>query len=227
MSTAPGMIGRVLAPAIKLWLHSQAKIDQLDLTIGGGSRQLLGGNIPEVAIAAQGIIYQGISLQQMSLLGSNISVNLPQMMRGQAFRLLEEVRIQAEVQLLEANFNDSLRSELWQQALSLALGDISSFLGLPPADPWQGLQFRLRPDRFCLQTTSATELSLSFDLPDPQTLRLHSPHWQSESQPAPDLSPLESYAIALGEDVSLTRLQIHEGHVDLAGEFRVLPTPAA
>lgn len=226
MGTAPGIIGRVLAPAIKLWLHSQATIAQLDLQIGGGSRQLLGGTIPDVAIAAQGIVYQGLCLERMSLLGSEIRVNLPQMVRGQAFQLLQEIRIQAEVQLLESNFNDSLASELWQKALWQILGDCWQQLGLSLEQLATQLQFRLRPDRLHLQFAPETELSLSLDLTDPQTLRLHSPQWQSASQPAPDLQWLESYAIALGEDVAIASLVISEGQVDLTGEFRVLPTVA-
>ncbi|WP_126147074.1 DUF2993 domain-containing protein [Synechococcus elongatus] len=226
MGTAPGIIGRVLAPAIKLWLHSQATIAQLDLTIGGSSRQLLGGTIPEVAIAAQGIVYQGLCLERMSLLGSEIRVNLPQMVRGQAFQLLQEIRIAAEVQLLEANFNDSLSSELWQQAIWQILADYWQQLGLSVEQLATQLQFRLRPDRLHLLITPDTELSLGLALVDPQTLRLHSPQWQSATQPAPDLSGLEAYAIALGEDVSIASLVISDGKVDLTGEFRVLATAA-
>lgn len=226
MSTAPGMIGRVLAPAIKLWLHSQATIEQLDLKIGGSSRQLLGGTIPEVAIAAQGIVYQGLCLERMSLLGSEIRVNLPQMVRGQAFQLLQEVRIQAEVQLLEANFNDSLVSELWQQALWQILADCWQQLGLSAEQLATQLQFRLRRDRLHLQIAPDTELSLGLDLVDPQTLHLHSPQWQSASQPEPDLRGFDPYAIALGEDVAIASLEISDGKVDLTGEFRVLATVA-
>ena len=50
-----GIVGSILAPACRVWLRSQVShVDDLQVDIAGGSRQILGGTIPGVTVVAVG-----------------------------------------------------------------------------------------------------------------------------------------------------------------------------
>ena len=112
-------MGSVLAPACRVWLRSQvSQVDSLQVDIQGGSRQILGGTIPRVAVVAVGAIYQGLSLGSIDLIAENIRINLPQVLKGQPLRLLEPIAVIAEVKFSEADLQASLAAPLLSQAIT-------------------------------------------------------------------------------------------------------------
>lgn len=88
------IIASVLSPAIKLYLRSQVdQVEGLEIKIKGGDSQILRGHIPEVSLMAQRAIYQGLFLSQVQVTGENIKINLGQVLKGKALRLLEPIFI--------------------------------------------------------------------------------------------------------------------------------------
>jgi hypothetical protein len=77
------IISTVLSPALRLWLRSQVEqLEALQFNIIGGDRQILTGHIPGVSIAASGVVYQGLHLSKIQLEGTDIRVNLGQVIKG-------------------------------------------------------------------------------------------------------------------------------------------------
>lgn len=116
------LISRVLTPAIKLWLRSQLDhIDDLQLQIDSGNRELLSGAISKVFLSAAQAVYQGIHLSRAQVIAENINTNLRQVLRGKAIRLLEPLPIQLDAALTATDLAASTDSPLFQQAMKLGL----------------------------------------------------------------------------------------------------------
>ncbi len=115
------LITNVLTKAIKLWLRTQVSdIDQLQLDIQAGDRQLISGCIPSVSIVAKSAVYQGLHLSKVDLVAKNIRINIGSVIKGQQLRLLEKVPVIGELSQLEEDLSASLSSRL----LSTALNDV-------------------------------------------------------------------------------------------------------
>ncbi len=126
------LLRNVLIPALQFWLRSQAEqVETLHLDIQGGDRQIMSGYIPQVAIAATSVIYQGLHLSELAVQGRNIRINLGQVVRGKPLKLLEIVPVEAQLQVSEADLNTSLATPL----LADAIRDVLTTLGRSPADP--------------------------------------------------------------------------------------------
>jgi hypothetical protein len=93
------------------------QIDGLEIKISGGDGQILRGHIPEVFLSAQKAIYQGLFLSQVTVTGKNIRVNLGQVIKGKALRLLEPIFIGGEITLAQADLQSSLSSSLLASGL--------------------------------------------------------------------------------------------------------------
>ncbi|MBF2028674.1 MAG: DUF2993 domain-containing protein [Oscillatoriales cyanobacterium C42_A2020_001] len=107
------LISRVLAPAVQLWVRSQLEyVENLQIEVEAGDRQLLSGAMSQVSAAASKAVYRGLHFSQISVAGEQIRTNLPQMLRGKAFRLLTAFPVSGEVTLSEADLNASLQAPL-------------------------------------------------------------------------------------------------------------------
>ena len=54
-----GLISKVLAPAVRLWLKSQTEhLEDLKLSIQAGDRQILSGKIPRIEASVVAAVYQ-------------------------------------------------------------------------------------------------------------------------------------------------------------------------
>jgi hypothetical protein len=107
------IISTVLSPAIKFWLRSQVEqVEGLDMKVIGSDGQILRGHIPEVFLEAQSAIYQGLSLSQVQVRGENIKINLGQIIKGKALRLLEPIFINGQITLKQKDLQASLTSSL-------------------------------------------------------------------------------------------------------------------
>jgi LmeA-like phospholipid-binding len=224
-----GIVGSVLSPACRVWLRSQVShVDDLRVDIQGGSRQILGGTIPQVVVVAVGAVYQGLSLGSIDLIAQNIQINLPQVIKGQPLRLLEPISVIADVKFSERDLQASLAAPLLSQAINDLLCQILA------SDPqqahwhidWQAL--KIAPSTLILQGNLTTddrtvpiEISMGIDIHDGHMLILD-PLKIDCSIDLPG-SNIDSYQIDLGTDVNITQLQLVTGTLLCQGCIQVNP----
>jgi hypothetical protein len=137
------LISKILAPALKLWLRSQLDaIENLQLSITGGNRQILSGSIPAVVISASHAIYQGIHLSQIFLEGRGIRFNIGEVIKGHPLHLIDPVPIDAQLNLSQGDLNASLKAPLFRNAVQdFLLSWLQS-----QTQSWENLQIDLGKD---------------------------------------------------------------------------------
>ena len=224
-----GIVGSVLSPACRVWLRSQVShVDDLQVDIQGGSRQILGGTIPRVAVVAVGAIYQGLSLGSIDLVAQNIRINLPQVIKGQPLRLLEPLAVIADVKFSERDLQASLAAPLLAQAINDLLAQILATD--PHQSNWHSDWHRLEiaPQTLILQGNLTTqgqtvpiEISMGIDIQDGHLLLLD-PLQISCSIDLPG-SNIHNHQIDLGSDVNITKLQLLAGELLCQGHIQVNP----
>jgi hypothetical protein len=236
------IIGSVLSPAVGLWLRSQVeKVDQLELQIEGGDRQLLTGHIPQISIMAQGVIYQGLHLNQIHLRGSGIRVNLGQVIKGKPLRLLETVPVWGELLLREAELNASLQAPLSANAVTefvvnlLRSSDATGLAENGEEQPLnlQNLKILIGADHL---TLSANLVSLSgettllvirtgLQLVSGHELQLTHPQWlpHLQAKRGLPLTDLHGFEINLGSEVDIQTLTLQPGQLFCRGKINVIP----
>jgi LmeA-like phospholipid-binding len=238
------LISKALSPAVRLWLRSQVEsIEELDFRIEGGDRQILSGCIPKVAIVARKALYQGLHLSQVDLTGEMIRINLGQVLKGKALKLLDAVPIYGVLSWDEADLNASLKAPLLKNALAeFVLPWLRSVTHLLSngwvealAKPWLlqdataeiqadqvvlWLKWRgLRDDSpLLLSTTLRTGLSLGAE----NCLKLEQPQLVVSVAQESDSIGLPDYSIELG-DVALQELGLELGRLWVQGQIKVLP----
>jgi hypothetical protein len=218
----------VLSPACRVWLRSQVShVEDLQVDIQGGSRQILGGTIPRVGVVAVGAIYQGLSLGSIDLVAENIRINLPQVIKGQPLRLLAAISVIADVKFSERDLQASLAAPLLAQALNDLLAQI---LATPHQTNWRIDWHRLAiaPQTLILQgnlmigdRTAPIEISMGIDIHDGQLLKI-APIEINCSIDLPG-SQITSHHIDLGDDVQITQLQLLAGELLCQGRIQVNP----
>lgn len=113
------LISRVLTPAMRLWVRSQLdQVEDLQIAIEAGDRQILGGGINRVSAAASKAVYRGLHFSRIQVTGQDIQTNLGQMLRGKPFQLLAAFPVIGEVTLTEADLNASLSAPLLTEAVT-------------------------------------------------------------------------------------------------------------
>jgi len=138
------LIRKVLSPAVRLWLRSQVdSVAALTFEVGGTDRQLLSGEIPTLSILWEQVVYQGLCLSQIDIVGEGIKTNLRQVLRGKPLRLLEPIFVQATLRMIDRDMNQCLQAPLLANALSEVLDQWLEPLGeagvaLAPAAASQG-----------------------------------------------------------------------------------------
>ena len=230
------IISKILSPALQLWLRSQVEqIEQLQVKINGGDRQILGGYIPGVFLASNRAVYQGLHLGQVQLQGENIRINLTQVIRGKPLRLLEPISVTAKVLLEEADLNKSLASPLLSNALTdflfnllatKSVNNLSKILENYQVS-WQAIAINL--DKLILKGTLTDEqrnalpviIRSRLALGNPQTLCLHS----LQIQILPDLLNVNfnEFQLDLGSQVELDCLKLELSQLSCCGRLTVLP----
>jgi hypothetical protein len=238
-----GLIHRVLEPAIRLWLRSQVEsVSSLAVHLEGSDRQILSGYLPLVQLNTQKVVYQGLHLSQMELRGHNLRINIGQILKGKAFRLLEPIRIDLNVTLHAEDAQACLQSALFQaaiiDALKLLVGEqISEALGhemAPEALKLINPSLLLLDNSLRFSTELYTHkgeksvpvaLKTALVLNNPHTLALDCPEWL----PTPNakrglpLSDLQGYAFDLGPQTQIQFLQITPQGLSIQGQMTVLP----
>jgi hypothetical protein len=233
------LISKVLAPAVRLWLKSQlSEVEDLQLSIEAGDRQLLSGAVGRVSLAARKAVYQGLHLSWLQVVGENIRTNLSQVLRGKPFRLLEAFPLQGEVRLQESDLAASLQAPLLANAVLDFLQQFLLTTGAtdalePSSQIQQPLQFQdpqvtLSQDQITLKTTLMScdrTIPLTFrtglQVERGNCLRLHQPHWVPAS--GETAWYLEDLTFELGSHVWLEHLSLETGQVRCRGQIMVFP----
>lgn len=230
------LVGKVLSPAVRLWLRSQVEqVEDLQLKIEGGDRQILTGYIPRVSLSAVRAVYQGLHLPQVQLVAENIRVNLGQVLKGKPLRLLEPIRAKGEVRVQEADLNASLKASLLANGLTELLVTLLQAGGLNDAAvalkdrpiSWQ--EITIDTNRIKLRGTLANEknpdacstvtISTGIELVGSNELRLDNP--QIEGDLGLNLPSLASLNLDLGSDVDIQELTISPGQLNCRGSIMV------
>ncbi len=222
------LVTNILTKAIKLWLRTQVSdIEQLQLDIEAGDRQLISGCIPGVSIVAKSAVYQGLHLSKVDLVAKNIRINIGSVVKGQQLRLLEKVPVIGEISQLEEDLSASLSSTL----LSTALNDILIKF-LPECSQnsksisWQKVQIKDN----CL-VISATihednnsqplDICIGLKLLSPHELRIAPIYVTSNTETL--LENSDGEYLDLGSDVEIQDLQLIPGKIICRGMINVNP----
>jgi LmeA-like phospholipid-binding len=226
------IIGKVLSPAVRLWLRSQVdSVEELQFQILGRDRQILRGYIPEIFLSSTRAIYQGLHLREIKLQGENIRINIGQIIKGKPLQLLEPIKVTGEVGLREADLNASLSSSLLSGAFTDLLLMLLELSGHPQPNfilekyrvSWQKVS--LYTDKFVLNgtladatnNTQSVSIRASLKLVNRQTLFLHPIEMELPDFP----STLTEFEVDLGEDVDLKTLSLENGKLFCCGGLLV------
>lgn len=223
------LISKILAPALKLWLRSQLdSIENLQLTLGGGNRQILSGSIPTVSISASHAIYQGIHLSQISLQGRGIRFNIRDVLKGKPLHPIDPVLIDAQLQLSQADLDASLTAPLFVQAVQEFLG---SWLQ-SHADSWNHLRINLGCDRLIVTgdrrlvdepanaTARSVEIEMGLEIRNGHQLYLVNPQLQVDGEA---IAHLEDFSWDLGSQVIISQFTLMPGQLTCQGQITLTP----
>ncbi|KJH69716.1 LmeA family phospholipid-binding protein [Aliterella atlantica] len=217
------LIGKVLSPAVRLWLKSQVQqISQLEVQIAGSDRQILTGNIPRVSILASKAVYQGLHLTQIQLEAKEIHINLGQVIKGKPLRLLDKVPVSGDLYLTQADLNASLASPLLADALTdLFFQLFKGSLGKQVS--WQKVTIDsnllslegLMGDR-AIPIVFQAGLQLASD----RELQILQPMVKMETG---ETISIDSFTVDLGAEVNIAKLNLDPGQILCSGRLNVLP----
>ncbi|HAA27421.1 MAG TPA: DUF2993 domain-containing protein [Cyanobacteria bacterium UBA8553] len=230
------IISTVLSPAVGLWLRSQVEqVEALQFKIVGGDRQILTGHIPKITIQASSAIYQGLNLSQIQLEGTDIRVNLPQVLKGKPLRLLEPVPVVGQLLVTQNNLQASLQAPLLANALTEFLYTL-----LETASRTD-LANRLKDQQISWQqiTIDAGNLTIFGTLSDADanttpvvirtSIKLVTPHelelnsLQIQMQPLFEPIILDRFHADLGSEVEIEELTLTLGQLICRGRLSVIP----
>ncbi len=235
MTSPRGLIRKVLSPAIALWLRSQVEsVEHLEVSVNAGDRDVLSGQIPEVKLQANGVVYQGLHLSAIDITAQNIQVDLSQVLKGKAFQLKEAIDITAQVNVTTEALNASLNAPLLEAVIRTFLADLLRSVGMDAANlnlqnfavqPAEG-QLRLSAD--LLAPTGQSQriaLSTQMTLPEPNRLALSQAQWflSAKSKRGLPLADLEGYSFDLGPDTAIETMTITAEGLLIAGQFKAYP----
>jgi LmeA-like phospholipid-binding len=221
------LIGKILSPAIELWLKSQVQqVAKLKVQIEGKSRQILTGNIPCVSIIASQAVYQGLHVAEIHLVATGIAINLGQVIKGQPLKLLEKVPVTGKLQLQQADINASLRSPLLSDALTELLSKLAPQFAEQPVcwdkvtldDGQMSLNATINPDS---KSPQPIVVQAGLRLCTSQELEILQP--KVETSQGESLVSLDSFKVDLGKEVDLEELALHSGKVICIGKINVIP----
>jgi hypothetical protein len=220
------IISRVLTPAVGLWLRSQVEhLEDLEIKIGGSDRQIVGGYLPQVGVSTHKAVYQGLHLCQIAVKGTNIRVNLGEILKGKPLRLLEPILITGQVMLREDDIQVSLASPLLISGLKDLLVKLLSKINNFNIEAffqeyqltWNQINFY--PEKFVLVGNLEDSQGNCHGLTIRSGLALVNDHQlifhplQMESQLEILNLAIANFEIDLGSDVSLKNLDLAEGQL--------------
>jgi hypothetical protein len=224
------MLDRVITTAIKLWLRSQVDtVEDLQVNIIGGDRQILQGYLPQIALTSSSGIYQGLYLRHIALKAANIRFNLPEVLKGKSLKLLAPIPVVITISLTAEDLQASLGSPLLSSALTdLCENLIFSTESIHNIDfNWQTID--LAEQKLTLQGSIAStqipitqiEIIAGLTLANSHTLLL-SPI-AITTHPQVSIEPLDSWKIDLGNLVHIDELSIDSKILCCSGQITIIP----
>jgi len=213
---------------VRLWLRSQVEqVSNLEVKISGSDRQILTGYIPRVFISARHVVYQGLHLSQVQLVGENILTNLGQVLRGKPLQLLEPVRVSGELLLKESDLNASLQSSLLANALTDVLKTLLS-TNFPGDGQLSCHKIAINSGQLIINATLASDPSNSTPVEIHTDLQLASCH---ELQLRPQIQTdvgfpcenIDTFKLDLGSEVDIQELTLSSGQLLCCGRINVIP----
>lgn len=226
------IISRVLSPAVRLWLRSQLDhVENLDIAIEAGDRQLLSGTIQQVTASASKAVYRGLHLSQISVVSQQIQTNLGQVVRGKPFRLLASFPVAANVALSSADLNASMTAPLLATAITdflLSLLQAEASTELSQLSSLKNIQVTLGEGSLTFHGVLA-QGGVNYPIQIETALRVEAGNqlildqfecFMAESLPQhfPD-----RFAFDLGADVYLESLVIQPEQITCQGRITVVP----
>ncbi|MEM7757841.1 MAG: DUF2993 domain-containing protein [Cyanobacteria bacterium P01_A01_bin.40] len=227
------MISKLLSAAVKLYLRSQVnQVEALQVKIVGKNKQILKGYIPQVFLSCDRAIYQGLYLSQIELKGTDIAVNLPEVVKKKPLRLLEPVFVEIQLKLDEADLQASLNSELlqsglddlWQMILT-AQNQFSASELSKLAIEWHSIAIAdqnlnlVGTYQNSAEETQEICLSTRLSLANHHTLCLSEVRISNQSSLASEFQ--DQLKIDLGTDVAIAKLIIEAEQIVCAGKIRI------
>ncbi len=232
--TGTDIISKIISPALRLWLKSQVEeIETLELKITVDDGQILKGYIPQVYLATNRAIYQGLHLREIELKAENIKINLGQIIRGKALRLLEPVPVFGQLLLNATDLQASLISPLLSSGLTDLLCSLLEKSGIQEAYSllrlyqisWQNItidqeKFTIngtfkKSDHYTYFINIRSGLSLS----SPQKLNLNPIY--IEGLPEDLTIDRNQIEIDLGDLVEISQLSLGKGELSCIGQLIV------
>ncbi|MBF2074811.1 MAG: DUF2993 domain-containing protein [Synechococcales cyanobacterium C42_A2020_086] len=237
------LISRVLSPAVRLWLRSQVEsVARLEVQIQGSNRQILQGRIPQVAVIAQQVVYQGLHLHHLELAAEQIHVNLGQVVKGKPLRLMEIVPVSGVLRLQQSDLNASVSAPLLANALTevvlLLLRQAPNPLPKEIAAALQTSDLRIEHPQIQLATQQLlfnaylstpvrrlpVVLQTQVQLVGGARIQLLQPQLcQNDGPNSCCLVALNQVEIDLGPEVVIQELILEPGHLSCRGKANVIP----
>lgn len=221
------LIGKVLSPAVRLWLKSQVQqISQLEVQIAGSDRQILTGNIPRVSILASQAVYRGLHLTQIQLEAQEIHINLGQVIKGKPLRLLDKVPVFGNLYLTQADLNASLASPLLADALTDLCAKLFKDSVASKQVSWQ--KTTIDSDLLRLEGILTSDRPVPMPIVFQAGLQLASNHELQILQPklevqTKEIASIDSFTVDLGAEVDIDKLSLASGQIICSGRLNVLP----
>jgi hypothetical protein len=239
MPESSQVISRVLSPAVGLWLRSQLEqVEDLQVQITAGDRQLLSGCIASVTVSASRAVYQGLHFRHVSLTGETIRTNLAQVLRGKPFRLLEGFPVEGSLRLDAMDLNTSLQAPLLAKAVTdflllLLQPDATGQQAGDPTIQLQDPQVDLHDGGLTLSATlmstqgvaSPVAVRTQLAVSAANQLQLLDPLWlpHARAKKGMAIAELQGYTIDLGSDTQIQDLAIQDQHITLRARLMVQP----
>ena len=203
------------------------KVEALEIKIAGKNKQILQGHIPQVFLNCDRAIYQGLHLSQIELKGTDIAVNLPEVIKKQPLRLIEPILVEIKLRLDADDLKASLESDLLQSGLKdlwqiiLTAQDSHNLAGSEVT--WRNMaiaegKLNLTGSYQNASGIHPLDLSTGIDLANGHTLRLSPLNIASESLLNIQDSQLE---IDLGTDIEIEKLTIESEQIVCTGNIKV------
>ncbi|HIK28953.1 MAG: DUF2993 domain-containing protein [Oscillatoriaceae bacterium SKW80] len=229
------LISSILSPAVRLFLRSQLKkVEELQVKIDGGDRQILRGTLPRVSLLAKGAVYKDLHLTQVEIVATDIQVNIGEIVRGKPLRLLHPFPITGELLLQQADFNASITSLLLNNALVEFLLPLLSSASV--ACSFASLAARLYPAQIVFEENSFTLMATLVENTDKQISfviraglqvfggrELHFVNPELQVSQGTIISNLHNFKLDLGPEVELQELKLSPGQLLCRGKVIVIP----
>jgi hypothetical protein len=228
------MINKVVATAVKLFLRSQVeRVEDLQVTVTGGNRQILKGYIPEVSLASSCGVYRGLHLRQIELQAGNIGFNVKEVLKRKPLRLLEPILVDVTLLLEAADLQASLSSPLLSSGLTDFLYSLLSAKGI--TNPREHLtDCQINWETITLTAQKLNLLGTVIDVDEKLTslnitagITLANPHTlclfplEIVTVPSYSLQDLHKLEIDLGKDVAIAKLLIEDDKLICSGKITV------